>query len=478
MADEDVVLGSVQQEVASLIQGRQIGDSRLYEAINLLNKQLELIARQLDPLARRALNISFGVSDLEPPGNFTAFSVKTSIRLTWSAVEGAGQYEVRQGTVWDSAFLKFRTVGVQGDIDALVYGTYHFLIKTIDPDGNYCKDYEACTFTVPQISAPTITVSVIDNNVLLYWTEPASTFKIDYYTVRKVGAPAGARIDGTFTSIFEVVAGTYQYEVTAIDIATNVGAKATISAQVSTPPDYALQSTTISGLNGTRVNVLRLPITPSLLCCWDTQTWQQHFQVRHSWINIAAQIAAGYPIYIQPTSITGSYEEVIDYGAIINNTIVTISWNTVFWTPNDAVNVIVKMAVSDDGVTYTSFNAGTSQYFRTVRFLKFRLEFTAANDKAFIELYNLTISLNVKRENDGGEVNALSTDSGGTTVLFNKPFKDIESITATTKSPTEPFVVIFDFNDIPNPTFFKVFVFDTMGARVTRMIDWKARGIV
>jgi hypothetical protein len=476
--DRRYILGSVQQEVASLIQGRQTADSRLYEAINLLNKQLELISRSLDPLARQALDITLGISSLSAPGDFTAYSVKTSVRFTWSAVEGAGSYEVREGTAWDTAFLKFRTVGVQGDIDPLVYGTYYFLIKTIDPNGNYSLDSEACTFIVPQIAAPVITVSVIDNNVLLYWSEPVSTFKIDYYTVKKAGAPTGGRVDGTFTSIFEVVAGTYQYEVTAVDIATNVGETATVSAEVATPPDYALQDTRISGLNGTRWQVLRLPIRPSLLCCWQAQTWHEHFQVLRSWINIQAQISAGYPIYIQPTAINGWYEEVLDYGAVINNTIVTITWNTVFWTPNAAVNVDVKMSVSDDGINYSPVNAGASQYFRSLRYLKFRLEFTAENDTAFIELYNLTISLNVKRENDGGSINAVSTDPGGTTVLFNKAFKDIESITCTTQSPTEPFVVIFDFVDIPNPTFFKVFVFDTMGARVSKLIDWKARGIV
>lgn len=92
---------------------------------------------------------------------------------------------------------------------------------------------------------------------------------------------------------------------------------------------------------------------------------------------------------------------------------------------------------------------------------------------------NVVISINVKRENDGGEADAISTHVNGTPVTFNKPFKDIESITATVKSLTgEPFTTIVDFNDIPNPWGFTVRVYDTSGLRVSKRIEWKVRGIV
>jgi hypothetical protein len=103
---------------------------------------------------------------------------------------------------------------------------------------------------------------------------------------------------------------------------------------------------------------------------------------------------------------------------------------------------------------------------------------TGSLNHGLIRLTNFTISLNVKREVDSGDVNALSSDSGGTQVNFNKDFKDIDSITCTVDSVTEPFIVIYDFTDIPNPTGFKVYVFDTTGNRVSKLVSWKARGIV
>jgi hypothetical protein len=194
-------------------------------------------------------------------------------------------------------------------------------------------------------------------------------------------------------------------------------------------------------------------------------------------LDIQDQLDAGYPIYIQPTAVTGSYEEVVDYGLNFNNVIVSIIWNTNQITTS-TVNIIVRMAVSDDGITYTPFTDGAVQFFATFRYLKFRLEFTAEDDKAIIEIYNLTIRLDVKRENDGGEVEALASDVGGTVVFFNKDFKDVESITCTVKSVTEPYIVIFDFLDAPDPTSFSVYVFDTTGNRVSKTVEWKARGIV
>lgn len=93
------------------------------------------------------------------------------------------------------------------------------------------------------------------------------------------------------------------------------------------------------------------------------------------------------------------------------------------------------------------------------------------------ELSNLTIRLDIKRENDGGAINAVAGDVGGTAVLFNKPFKDIESITVSVKE-TQRFFCIYNFVDIPNPVQFYVFVFDAAGARASKVVTWAARGII
>lgn len=462
--------------VEALIQGIQLKDPRLYQILQELNRGLLYLQEEVFPLVLEAQKPPPTIPALDPPAEFTHEFTPITVRLKWSEVPEAFGYEVREGTVWDTSNFVFRINSVQADISPLTLGTHIFQIKTINSVGVYSDNPTIQNITIPPLGTITIDKQVIDNNVLLRWVPPTSTFRILHYEVKKEGTVLGL-VDSTFFTIFENVAGTFTYQVTAIDVAGNRSPTASVTVEVLSPPDYALQDSRVSGLNGTLVNCLRLPKLPSILACVDPHTWAQHFE-RRSWTTIQNQIDAGYPIYIQPSALTGSYTEIFDYGVIIHNTIVTATWNQIIWSPGNEVAVNVKMRVSDDGLSYSAPSYGASQYFGQLRYLELTLEFVAPNDKALVELYNLTVSLNVKRENDGGEVNALSTDAGGTIVYFNKEFRDIESITATTKSVTEPFVVIFDFVDIPNPTFFKVFVFDTMGARVTRIVDWKARGIV
>jgi hypothetical protein len=465
---------SSQMEFESLIQGLQRVDPRLYQALMLLNKQMSELTQAVNPLIIESTLGAAGISNLPAPADFTISSTGRTVKLEWSDVVGATQYEVRKGTDWNTANFQLRISGLQANIDPLPYGNHTYLIKTLDSSGAYSVDATAATFDVTQIGAPSVSASVIDNNVLLNWSAPPSIFAIDHYIIRKDGGFVG-NINSTFTTVSESVAGVYDYSVAAVDVAGNEGIEASVTVEVKSPPDFNLQDNRTSDLNGTRVNCIRTDL-PSLICLWEPETWEEHY-LTNSWLDIQDQLDAGYPIYIQPTAVTGSYEEVVDYGLNFNNVIVSIIWNTNQITTS-TVNIIVRMAVSDDGITYTPFTDGAVQFFATFRYLKFRLEFTAEDDKAIIEIYNLTIRLDVKRENDGGEVEALASDVGGTVVFFNKDFKDVESITCTVKSVTEPYIVIFDFLDAPDPTSFSVYVFDTTGNRVSKTVEWKARGIV
>jgi len=468
MANENV-------NVEALIQGIQLDNPRLYQILQELNRGLVGVQEELFPLVIKDRVKPVTLPQLDAPATFSFAFNPTSVRFFWSEVPTAYGYEIRRGAVWETATFIVRLMSLQAVIDPLLAGTYTYLIKTINAAGVYSDTPRSLVITVPPIGAVTISKEVIDNNVLLWWTVPTSIFRILHYEVTKDGDIVGT-VDSTFFSTFENVAGTYTYRIIAIDVAGNRGAPSDLTVEVSSPPDYALQDSRVSQLLGTRVNVLRDAYIPSLIVSWTDETWQQHY-VNHSWNTIQDQLNAGFPIYIQPTTVSGaSYEEVIDYGVTIHNTIVTVTFNFNMISPD--VTTVIKMASSLDNVTYTPFTAGASQFIPEMRYLKLRLEFAGDSNKALMELYNLTISLSVKRENDGGEVNAVLTDVGGTVVFFTKEFKDVESITCTTKSITEPFYVIFNFNDVPNPTSFTVYVFDSTGNRVTRVVDWKARGIV
>lgn len=461
-------------DISTLISGLQISDPRLYQALVALNDRLGDIEADLFPLVNQAQTTAAVEAALPPPVTFTSTLTATTVRFNWSEVLGASAYEIREGTVWDTASFRLRTNSLQADIDPLLEGSHTFLIKSLSTSGLYSTTVTQCVVIIPAIGTVTISKAVIDNNVLLSWTAPTSSFRILEYEIYKDGDLVGT-VDSTFFTRFENVAGTYVYRVVAVDIAGNRSPNSDISVQVLSPPDYAFQDQRTSDLSGTLTNVLLQP-GPKLLASWVAETFEHHFTSR-AWLSPKNQVDAGYPIYLQPSSLTGVYEEVIDYGVALQNVIATITFNTNLLTPDDPITTVVKMATSTDGVNYSAFTSGAGQFLPSLRYLKFRLEFTGS-DKSLMEVFNVVITLNVKRENDGGSIDALATDVGGTEIFFNKEFKDIESLTATVKSTTEPFITIVKFTDVPNPTSFFVYAFDTSGNRVSKTVEWKARGIV
>lgn len=467
----------------SLLGGVEFKDSRMYDLLSILIEDLYSIDRQLNPPVARSFGISgIQIGTIENVTGFTAIIFGNNVRLTWNSLVGASYYDIRYkagvatAADWNTANSILQTTSLSADINPinipLIIGSHTFLIKSVNSSGLESETASIITITIIQIPVSAVTAVVIDNNVLLSWTTPASQFNISYYNIYKNGVLSGT-MDGTFEAIFETISGEYEYSVEAVDIVGNIGVIGSIIVTVNQPPDYELQDSRISVFGGTLVNVISRG--DSLYCCVDTtETWDAHFSTR-TWANIQDQINAGYPIYIQPTKLTGSYEEVIDYGTIISSVIATLRWTEDHIS--GTVAVIAKLAASDDNITYTPFVTASSTFFSTLRYLKIRFEFTAADDNDLLKFSNINILLSVKREVDSGSVNALASDVNGTIVAFNKSFKDIDSITLTVNS-VEPVTAIYSFVDIPNPVSFSVFAFDSSGNRVTYPVSWKARGIV
>jgi hypothetical protein len=61
-------------------------------------------------------------------------------------------------------------------------------------------------------------------------------------------------------------------------------------------------------------------------------------------------------------------------------------------------------------------------------------------------------------------------------VTFNVAFVDVQSI-AVTPLATTGVIAVYDFVDAPNPTSFKVLLFNTSGTRVSGGFSWSARGV-
>ena len=384
------------------------------------------------------------------------------------------------------------------------------------------------------------TSEVIDNNVLLRWGEPTvnatNQLKIDHYEIRKhtgsgassqvwstsspIGKGAGETItDSRFSVIFETVAGTFTYLIKAYDTAGNETKDSQIffvTLSVSQPPDFVLNadynsvfSTSGTGLtspseidsvaftNCLKVfdvalnkNVIYLPVLTNSSGV-GTQTWEEHFIGTGSssspqFANINALTATpspGFTDYLEPAPIgdanKGIYQEVFDYGTNLASSKVS-SLATFANQGSGTVNQSQRLdlASGGSGGTFsdgTESNSNSAERFGTA-FQRVRYKTTATSTGGSLtKISNLNLKIDVKIKNDTGIGTANASDSGGTTVNFNVTFVDVQGI-AVTPNTTSAVIAVVDFQDVPNPTSFKVLLYNTSGVRVSGNFTWQCRG--
>lgn len=399
--------------------------------------------------------------------------------LTWGAVTGdlaTESYEIRYGASFAAGTSLGTLKGTSFATRAAWSGSRTFWIAATDISGNTGTAGSAvASVTVP--AAVTMTQEVIDNNVLLKWGDATATLPIDYYELRKGATWAAAtvigRISSRFTAIFESSGGTFKYWIAGVDVAGNLGGQSSVDALVSQPPDYQLQYNQDSTFTGTKSNFTANQDSGWLAPIDGTETWQSHFTSR-SWASPQAQVTAGYPIYIQPSVSSGYYEESFDYGTVLSATKVT---TTLTYSATGTVTITPQISVRKLATDpWTDYAGLSSVYVTDFRYVKVRFTFTQTGGTNFVTISGLNVRFDVKLKNDAGTVAALSTDAGGTVVPFNVSFVDVGSITVT-PSGTVARIAIYDFVDVPNPTSFKVLLFDTSGARVSGNASWSAKGV-
>ena len=416
---------------------------------------------------------------LPGPTTFTSSFAGDQAVMTWSAVKGSidtAYYQIRRGTTFATATVIGTIQGTSYSVKVDWSQTQRFWVAAVDIAGNVGSG-TALDIVVPSPSQPTISQQVIDNNVLLQWNDCTTILPIVYYEVRKGSTWATATLIGTkqgrFTTVFETVSGTYTYWLAGVDSGGNVGTPGSITAKVSQPPDYALQLNQNSTFSGTKTNIF---VDGNTLYANvnTTETWQSHFTTR-GWTTPQDQINAGYTLYGLPSATTGSYEETIDYGAVVpaSRIAITMTKADIIGATVVAPTISVRKLVTDPWTDYANLS---DVYATDFRYIKLLYNFTSAGGDDLLQVTAINTKLDVKYKTDGGTGTANSGDSGGTSVNFGVSFTDVQSISVTPTGTTAR-IAIYDFVDIPNPTSFKVLLFDTSGTRVTGGFSWIAKGV-
>lgn len=461
--------------INSLINQANRESPGVADALRLIAEEVRRIGNIVDP---PPITQSKPVtSNPTPPLNVLTFTYRftdTNVILEWVAPSTQFlNYEIRKGTTWETADYITTLSGLLVVLDPLLQGSHTYLIKGINSNGVYSVTPASVTVIVPAMGGVALTSQLVDNNALLYWTTPTSTFKIDYYKFYKDGI-FQANIRSNFTISTEIATDNYIYSIIPVDIAGNEGPEVQLELRVAGPVDFIIVSEQLSSFAGTKTNA-RVIYGDRLLVCVDTtKTFEDHFD-DNSWASPQDQVDTGYPRYIQPAELTASYVEEFDFGTVLNDILVSISWS--YEQIVGTTTIGLQVEVSDDGISWSSPVSATTSFHPSLRYVRVTIEFTSGTDLTLLSFFNFQVAVSVKREQDGGIIEANAGDAGGTTVTFNKDFKDIDSIEVSNMSTTAGYAIV-DFVDAPNPTTFKVLAFDSAGSRITVDVRWIARGIV
>jgi Putative phage tail protein len=407
--------------------------------------------------------------------------VGEQLLLQWTSVPGSfaiAGYEVRFGATWAGAtVVDFRQTSSYAE--AVKWGGARvYWIAAIDVKNNYGTPASlGVSVNLPgAVLAPR--AEVIDNNALLYWSPPAvatGQLPINRYEVRKgaswaAGTVVGSNGNSTFAAIFEQSAGNYVYWVSAVDTGGNIGAAVGIAASISQPPDYVLRSNYDSAMAGTWVNFYQAgaarigPVDT-------TQTWLTHYS-SNAWATPADQVAAGFPIYAEPSLASGSYEEIIDYGAAIPATIVTATLNSLLVAGTVGITCTLswKLALGD---AWTVLAAGTSNaLIPPFRYVRVHYDFAGTAGANLLQINGLNVKLAIKARSDSGTTTAAV---GGSAVLFSYPFLSADT-PLVQPGGTTPLIPVVIYAGTTNPTGFSVKLYNLSGTDVGGTFSWTVRG--
>lgn len=194
-------------------------------------------------------------------------------------------------------------------------------------------------------------------------------------------------------------------------------------------------------------------------------------------------IDRGFTFVAQPVPVTAEFEEVYDTGTVVENSrvVAALDRTNVTTVSGGTINFTISAKAGTSSTAWTD-TTGSDVFHQDFRYVKTRLDFasdgttttTAGTSGAaqFWQLNELDTTLRVKLKTDQGTVN-LSVNP--TTVTFNESFVDITAIVLTPQSTVARFAVL-DFDDVPNPTSFRVHLLTSTGGNTTGRVHWQARG--
>ena len=411
-----------------------------------------------------------------------------------------------------------KLIDSQKVVPALPQGRHYVHVRAVDTAGNMSPSFgDAYVDVAPPGKVAFQNCVCIDNNIMLYWTQPDKVyFPIAYYLFEEIERYEGngetvdyameiGRIDALFVSSFESAAGLYRYGITPVDVAGNRGTRTVVAMQVSQPPDFILYHNYDSLFNGTKTKFI-LDGEGHMIGPFDDATWNENLATMATAKSVTAEditwqdkIGWDWDRWLDPAGTEAVYVEIVDVtgheNVFIPSTTINVTIDSV--TLAGEPSFACKIEVSQDGLVWQTISEDAFMvHAGEFRFVRYTITLT----DGVAAISNINYRLDVKRKSDFGQITSYAVDTTidgvtykangdnyvddlttpmekGTWVPFNVDFADVESLPKPNVVNHPEYTAYTVFEDVLQPAGFRVFVLDVNGNRVTADVDWSAFGV-
>lgn len=414
-------------------------------------------------------------------------AIRAEIRADWRGVSTEWRVNVSRSDGYSMPAWKTYVTRSDFTVSNLIprqTDTYTITVTGLDGD--------TASVTVDMIIDPPdiitgIKASTIDQFVLVHWDIPFSEAKIKSYEVWKgldfLNATFVGSSNSNFISFLEPDYGQQDYWIFAVNEFDGKGEPMPFQVTIEANPNYESENVVYIDGSGSGDDFY-----------WDGEyllgpigstatTWEDAIMDLYP-IDFATKTMDdliadyGYATMLDVLGATsdgvGDYTETIDLGVEYPKAEYRLSLKTIRGTQGSGkADVEASFQVSNDNVTYFSDVNALQQIGLGVRYIRIRLDFSGDGNTAIwvkpqIDILTKTIQQTGKLE--------IGDATNGINVPLTTSFVDVTGINITPKSSL-PRYAVYDFDDVPNPTDFTVWLFDENGTKVTGAFNYIVTGI-
>lgn len=433
---------------------------------------------------------------LPPPTVLGASLTMTTegVRASWQIFKG--DYKdtwLRKGVDWATA----TQLGASGEIQRastsylvgyLPAGVNSVVFKHRDRRDVQSLDAASAAITILAPAPPVfVDVRVELNKVNFQWANAKTSqpiLKYGYRIAKITGGSqgpwldrGGAGSDSRSDNIPFFEAGNWRLEITATDVAGNVGVPNSTIVSIALPDDFRPLLSTVDDFSGVMVNAAKTGLFNRVTLPLNaTETYGQHFSTR-GWTTWADPVAAGYPLFYQPGVATGSYTKDTDVGAVFSAGTITwqLSINILTGSPQYTQQLGYKRLIGDPwtfgGVGSTSLLASNFRYVRQILTVNSPQGANIAPGFGLAEIELSQLNIGVQTISETVTLACLAGDVNGTLYTTARGFTDVQGVTPA--APEQGSAVarvehrIVDVNSPGTPAQVFIYLFNAASQRIS-----------